>query len=142
MTMAKKNVGKILTLVSRDYFGNGSVVKVASEGPKYLHGHSIYMDSERGRVDNSENGRDGWTPRRTWKYDKAKYLVVEGEHHELLSAIRKAKADQDEAVRLRDRQRDEAFWKFRREWDDANPFPRVPALEYLVRDILTKAEAA
>ena len=118
----KKNLPRDVTLISKRDFGTASVIRLTSEGRRYYHGESLHQVD--GQVEAGSS----------WQYERADYLLVEGQRWDLVEKMEKALAEYRTAREQHDHDRERAKWKAQDEWDEVHPRPTFPKVEEIIKE--------
>lgn len=110
-----------VTLISRRDLGTASVVRLTSEGRRYYHGLSLHCEDGQIKIGHS------------WQYERANYLLIEGQRWDLVEKLRKAAEDYRNTCEQHDRARERAMWEARDSWDTAHPRPTLPKVEEIIK---------
>ena len=111
-----------VTLISKRDLGTASVIRLTSDGRRYYHGESLH------RVDGQIEAGS------SWQYEKANYLLIEGQRWDLVEKVRKALAEYRTVLEQHDHDRERAKWKAQDEWDEAHPRPTFPKVEEIIKE--------
>ena len=101
-------------------------MRLSSEGPRYWHGQSLHQVDGKIEVGSS------------WKYERERYLLVEGARWDLVSRIKQAAEEYKKADEQHRKDRENARREFEQEWDDENPSPRYPRVEAIIQEVAGK----
>ncbi len=111
-----------VTLISKRDLGTASVVRLTSEGRRYYHGQSLHQVDGQIEVGSS------------WQYERADYLLIEGQRWDLVEKVEKARMDYRAAREQWDHDRERAKWRLLDEWDEAHPRPSLPKVEDIIKE--------
>jgi len=117
-----KNLPRDVTLISKRALGTASVIRLTSDGRRYYHGESLH------RVDGQIEAGS------SWQYEKANYLLIEGQRWDLVEKVRKSLAEYRTARKQHDHDRERAKWRLLDEWDEVHPSPSLPKVEEIIKE--------
>ncbi len=126
----KATLPRYVTLVSKVYFGNASVVKLVKVGPKYYHTTHVWKDPETGEEQEREQVGA------PFKSEKDRYVLLEGKRWDMQNTLRKLSHEHDNAKRTHEYNREQAKRECIAKWDRDNEYPRLPQIEELVNGLL------
>lgn len=117
-----------VTLIHRTNAGSASVVRLVKVGRSYWHGLGLWQKEQE------EGG--GITEGYLTRWEKASYLLIEGQQWELVQQIRRGHFAYQETVKRQAEERDEAKREMVRVWEDRwdldHPTPRRDSIEEIV----------
>ena len=70
-----------------------------------------------------------------WKIPIGDYILLEGERQDVVERFWKAMRNHDRAKQEQFRAREVALYEFRLVWDREHPFPVLPAIEDLLKNL-------